>query len=76
MVFVYNYFVVFKLQCAPAVVLQGMSGPGSSGGSGGGKKAAPESNEFWWDLAGWVTLGALIFGALAFAKSAAPPPKA
>lgn len=52
-----------------------MSGP-SSGGGAGGKKQAADSNEFWWDLAGWVTLGALIFTALAFARSPGPPPKA
>lgn len=40
----------------------------SGGGSSGGKKAA-ESNEFWWDVAGWVTLGAIIMGVMVFSRS-------
>jgi len=42
-----------------------------TGGSAGGKKAA-ESNEFWWDLAGWVTLGAIIVGVVMLSKSSSP----
>ena len=47
----------------------------SGGGSSGGKKAA-ESNEFWWDVAGWVTLGAIIVGVMMMSRGSAPPVKA
>jgi hypothetical protein len=44
------------------------------GGSGGGGKKAAEPNEFWWDVAGWVTLGAIIVGVMAFSRGSSPAP--
>jgi hypothetical protein len=43
----------------------------AGGGSSGGKKPA-ETNEFWWDMAGWVTLGAIIVGVMMFSRGSAP----
>jgi hypothetical protein len=46
----------------------GGGGGGSSGGARGGR-GGPEPNEFWWDVAGWVTLGALIVGVMVLGRS-------
>lgn len=46
-----------------------------SGGSSGGKKPA-ESNEFWWDVAGWVTLGAIIVSVMMLSRGSPPLVKA
>jgi len=53
--------------------LQAQAAGVMSGGSSGGKKAA-ESNEFWWDVAGWVTLGAIIVGVMMFSRGSTPAP--
>lgn len=58
--------VLCCVACAQAQAAGVLGGP--SGGSSGGKKVA-ESNEFWWDVAGWVTLGALIMGVMVFSRS-------
>jgi hypothetical protein len=40
---------------------------------GGSSKKGGEPNEFWWDVAGWVTLGAIIVGVLMLSKGSSPP---
>jgi hypothetical protein len=52
-------------------VLQAQAAGAVSGG-GSGKKGG-EPNEFWWDVAGWVTLGAIIVGVLMLSKGSSPP---
>jgi hypothetical protein len=49
-------------------VSQAQAAGAVSGGSGSGKKGGPEPGEFWWDVAGWVTLGAIITGVLLLSK--------
>lgn len=51
----------------PPSAVQAQAAGVMSGGSSGGKKAA-ESNEVWWDVAGWVTLGAIIVGVMMFSR--------
>lgn len=60
-------FVVVVMYCAVQAQAAGVM----TGGSSGGKKPA-ESNEFLWDMAGWVTLGAIIVGVMMFSRSSAP----
>lgn len=45
-------------------------------GDSGRGKDAPDDSAFWWDIAGWVVLGAIVVGGLAFARGPAPPPPA
>lgn len=40
---------------------------------GPSSKKGGDSNEFWWDVAGWVTLGAIIVGVMMLSKSSTPP---
>ena len=45
--------------------------------SGGNGRKTKETSDFWWDIAGWVTLIGLGMGVMAMSKSAAaagPPP--
>lgn len=58
--------------CAPGVPVQAQAAGVMSGGSSGGGKKAAESNEFWWDVAGWVTLGAIIVGVMMFSRGSQP----
>lgn len=47
------------------------------GANGGARKTKESKSDFWWDIAGWVTLFALGTGVLAMSKNAAavgPPP--
>lgn len=42
-------------------------------GAGGGASATKsKDNDFWWDVAGWVTLGLCIFGLATLAKNQQP----
>ena len=62
--------------------LQSSSGAGGgcklAEGGGNGKTSAKEGSDFWWDIAGWVTLIGLGLGVVALSKGgptpAAPPP--
>ena len=51
---------------------------GADGGSDGRRVASKESSDFWWDVAGWVTLIGLGFGVVTLSKNSAtagvPPP--
>lgn len=51
---------------------------GADGGSDGRRIASKESSDFWWDVAGWVTLVGLGFGVVTLSRSSAtagaPPP--
>ncbi|WIA12152.1 hypothetical protein OEZ85_012225 [Tetradesmus obliquus] len=51
--------------------LQQAQAAGAVSGGGSGKKGG-EANEFWWDVAGWVTLGAIIVGVLMLSKGGSP----
>jgi hypothetical protein len=55
----------------PCVMLQAQAAGAVSGGGSGKKNGEP--NEFWWDVAGWVTLGAIIVGVLMLSKGSSPP---
>ncbi len=50
-----------QAQAAGAVT----GGPSSKKGSDG--------NDFWWDVAGWVTLGAIIVGVMVLSRTSAAP---
>jgi hypothetical protein len=62
-----QYYDEIQSQIQQAQAAGVMAGAGSSGG----KKTA-ESNEFWWDAAGWVTLGAIIVGVMMFSRGSTP----
>lgn len=52
---------------------------GANGGSDGRRGATKESSDFWWDVAGWVTLIGLGFGVVTLSRNSAtagvaPPP--
>lgn len=51
---------------------------GANGGSDGRRGATKESSDFWWDVAGWVTLVGLGFGVVTLSRNSAtagvPPP--
>lgn len=51
---------------------------GANGGSDGRRVASKESSDFWWDVAGWVTLIGLGFGVVTLSRNSAtagvPPP--
>jgi hypothetical protein len=40
------------------------------------KQPAPNPNDFWWDMSGWVLLAAAIGGALIIAKATGPASQA
>lgn len=44
----------------------------------GGAKQAPATtaSDVWWDVGGWVMLGAFLVGALVLARKGAPAPSA
>ncbi|KAG2488673.1 hypothetical protein HYH03_012834 [Edaphochlamys debaryana] len=52
-------------------------GPGGERDGGrGGAKGGPQIAEIWWDIGGWVLLGAAVVGALYLARASAPKPTA
>lgn len=57
------------------IAMQG--GPGGDGGKGkGGAAGGVQISDFWFDVGGWVILGAVVVGALLLAKGSAPKPTA
>lgn len=51
---------------------------GADGGSDGRRGVSKETSDFWWDVAGWVTLIGLGFGVVTLSSNSAsagsPPP--
>ena len=50
------------------------SGGGGMGGGGGGGGGQQGQSEFWWDVAGWVALSAIVVGVVALSRGG-PTPK-
>ena len=46
---------------------------GADGASDGRRVASKESNDVWWDVAGWVTLIGLGFGVVTLSRNIATP---
>ena len=45
----------------------------AEGAGGGAAKQGAGGSDFWWDVGGWVLLGAVVTGALVVAKATAKP---
>lgn len=43
------------------------------GGGGGGSKKKKNSSDIWYDVAGWVLLGGIVFGWVSLAKNTPAP---
>ena len=52
----------------------GGGGGGAGGGGGGAGQQGQQRSEFWWDVAGWVALSALVVGVVALSRGG-PTPK-
>lgn len=48
-------------------------GVGGGGVGGGGGQQGQSRSDFWWDVAGWVTLSALVVGVVALSRGGPTP---